>query len=532
VKRLRFQIFAFLPVALLITFSCGGQDKELTDITCALDSLEHKLAWLDGRLALENWSLLTTGESDSLAFYQQLYDWVVADRETFDFLHAARDRVRNEIDNRRLEILYPAFLAAQVQNDKHVRSLRDSLVHVLSSYQAELHGQPSSRAHIESRFYYDSQRANREQAYVALNLVGEEIADDVARLFRLRNRAAQRLGYRDYFTMVLDQSELPLDEYLSLLQHIDSLTSEPYRKLIEQIRNRLHVQEVEIWDIPFSYSSVFREVDQSFQIDSQMYRMKYGLRELGFDLDKLPVYIRFEYREEGPPFAVALIVHPPYDQRVVGYWSHGLPAARAAVQEIAFAVQMSFVHQSQLLFCSVRDGAWLQGMASIFADILDRDEWLRTYTGISDELLVRYRKARCERDLVNIRLSLVQLFFEYEAYRDPDRNLNRLYWNLFNELMALPRHDGIKPWAAEAVYITRPVSSQNYLLGDIISAQTLAYLERYNGSIVGNPETRAFLVQNYFRFGSRFHWRDLLERGTGEPLQPKYLLERMGIACR
>jgi hypothetical protein len=113
--------------------------------------------------------------------------------------------------------------------------------------------------------------------------------------------------------------------------------------------------------------------------------------------------------------------------------------------------------------------------------------------------------------------------FEYEAYRSPNRDLNSLYWNLFEKFTDMPRHDDLTPWAAREELVSKPLDSHSRLLARIIAVQTKSYLEDNYGSIVGNPEIKSFLVQNIFRFGNRYPWQELLERGTGEPLSPAYL---------
>jgi peptidyl-dipeptidase A len=122
--------------------------------------------------------------------------------------------------------------------------------------------------------------------------------------------------------------------------------------------------------------------------------------------------------------------------------------------------------------------------------------------------------------------------FEYEAYLNPNRELNRLYWDLFEQYMLLPRHEDVRPWASLIYYTTHPVYLQNYLYADMIAAQTIDALEDMYGEIVGNESFSSFLNQNYFRFGGRYEWRDLLERGTGERLNPEHLIRRLGIGGR
>jgi len=89
--------------------------------------------------------------------------------------------------------------------------------------------------------------------------------------------------------------------------------------------------------------------------------------------------------------------------------------------------------------------------------------------------------------------------------------------------------EGPDYWALVADYASRPVQMHNDLYGEIIASQTLAYLDERYGGLVENPDAYSFLVQNYMRFGSRYPWRDLLQRGTGEPFNPEYYLARLGL---
>ena len=93
--------------------------------------------------------------------------------------------------------------------------------------------------------------------------------------------------------------------------------------------------------------------------------------------------------------------------------------------------------------------------------------------------------------------------------------------------MRLARHDDIVPWASDMELAANPISRQNQLLGEVIAAQTRAYLTLVNGSVVGNPETRSFLLQNYMRFGARYPWLELLERGTGEEFSAEPLIAEL-----
>ena len=526
--RFRFVICTLVLAVVFGSMACREDQVATEDITLTLDSLEHKLEWLDHRLALENWLLLTTGTADSLEFYRALQDRVVSDRMALDGFHAGMKQLGDEEDRRRAAIVYSRLLLSQVELDPQIAVLRNSLSDRIGRHRPVFEGQPHSRDSLNSVYLNDRSRPRRELAYRAINALGTEVSDDAAQLFRLRNQKARQLGYNDFFRLVFSVSEFSLDEYLTLLKFLDSSTVGPYQDVINRMRNRVFNSDAEIWDLPTEYAPALRDIDRYFPADSQLRYVKRGLQGLGFDIDDMPIYLNSRVSDGNSPFVQSLQVRPPYDVRIVFSLTDGLATARGLAQEFGTAIRSVLFSQPQGLFTNV-SATWLEGMSCVLSDIVERDDWLRDYASVPDNLVNRFREARRIQGLVELRQTLTLLWFEYEAYRDPNRDLNKLYWQLFEKHMHLPKHEEVMPWAIDAEFVDSPVSSQNHLLGKLISAQTLAYLKRSNDSVVGNPETRSFLVQNYYRFGGRFEWGELLERGTGESLDPTYLLESLGL---
>jgi hypothetical protein len=526
--RFRFIICTLILTVILGSLACRKDQVVTGDIALTLDSLEHKLGWIDHKLAMENWLLLNTEAADSLEFYKALHDRVVSDRMALDNIHAGMKQLGNDSDRRRASILYSRLLLGQVETDPQITDLRNSLSNRIGRHQPEFEGRPQSREYLNSVYLYDRSRPRRELAYRAINALGSELSDDASQLFRLRNQTARKLGYNDYFRLVFSVSEFSHDEYLTLLENLDSATVGPYENLINSVRNRVFNNDVELWDLTTGYAPALSEIDRYFPADSQLKYIKRGLRGLGFDIDDMPIYLTSMVGNKILPFALSLSVQPPYDIRIVFSLTDGLAATRGLAGEFGTSLGGVLYSQPKGLFTHI-DGAWSEGMSRLMSDILVEDNWLREYASVPDDLIDRLGEALRIRNLVEIRQTLTWLRFEYEAYRDPNRDLNKVYWQLHKEHMLLPKHEEIMPWTMNAAFVDFPVSSQNPLLGKLISAQTLAYLKRSNASVVGNLEIRSFLEQNYFRFGGRFEWGELLERGTGESLNPAYLLESLGL---
>jgi peptidyl-dipeptidase A len=91
-------------------------------------------------------------------------------------------------------------------------------------------------------------------------------------------------------------------------------------------------------------------------------------------------------------------------------------------------------------------------------------------------------------------------------------------------MLYTPHYDS-DSWAAVHHFIDKPVYMHNYILGEMIAAQTLAHLRRTNGSIIGNEKTSEFLIREYYEPGASAEWFELIEAATGEPLNARYLIE-------
>ena len=60
--------------------------------------------------------------------------------------------------------------------------------------------------------------------------IGAAVADDVRELARLRNEAARSLGYRDWFALAIEISEMDETRLFETLDECDRLTAEPFAR--------------------------------------------------------------------------------------------------------------------------------------------------------------------------------------------------------------------------------------------------------------------------------------------------------------
>ena len=525
----RYVIVTGLIIAVAFFSSCQEEPMSRADIVQTLDSLEHKLTWLDYRINLERWEQYTGGDSDSLAYFEELYNVVVSDPMALSRLDNGRQTRFDEIDQRRYDLIYGDLMVGRIESTPNVRQLRDSLSRMDINYRATFEGERRPAGYLYNLYRTDNNRDRRERAYRAWTAIGDSLADGLQRLIRLRNQTASRLGYTNFVTVAFRSQSLDPQKHLKLINRLDSLSAEPYRQLLDKRRTELNVSQMEVWDLAYSDASTMRQVDALFPVDSQMEYIDRSLFAIGFDLDSLPIYFDLEAREGKSQFAYAFAIRPPYDQRVLANLTDGIYSTEVLLHELGHALQNAAFTQNRQLFAWSVAGAWTEGMAQTLAALVRDSVWLVNYGHLSPQLASKYLKLRQEQDIIYLRSQLVRLVFEFEAYNNPNRDLNQLYWDLVDRYLFTPRHLDIKPWAAVIHFTTHPVYLQNYLLADMISAQSLEYVREQYGPPVDNIAFRSFLNQNYFRFGSRYPWEEMLERGTGKPLSSAAYERQLGL---
>lgn len=120
--------------------------------------------------------------------------------------------------------------------------------------------------------------------------------------------------------------------------------------------------------------------------------------------------------------------------------------------------------------------------------------------------------------------------FEKSMYENPDRDLNKLWWDLVEKYQLVRRPEGrnAPDYAAKIHIVSSPAYYHNYLMGELFACQLNAAIARevfnappagvlYNG----NAKVGEFLKARVFGPGRTVHWTELIRAATGEPLNAR-----------
>jgi len=489
-----------------------------------LDSVEARLEKIAVPYNLAQWRFYTTGKSDSLERYEKLWSGYVRDSVLFAAAVRLKADDKDPGRSRRWELLYDLLLGERVASSPEIMPLVDSLSKIHFSFRATLGDSQKTDNEISKILRTNKDRVVRRQAYFAQAQRGELLADGIQELMRWRNALARTLGFSNYYELGMELAGLNRSFLLTALKQLDTLTEKPYRALLAQLQKKLGYEKLEAWDVSYAYADLELKLDPYFSKDSLLPVLKRSMLGLGFRLDSLPITFDTENRPGKSQHAYSFGIDPPKDVRILMNADVGITSYNTIFHECGHSINACYVSQPTWLLRSQAPGCFSEGMAQIFAGLTRQKKWLISYAHLPLELADEYLEHSAERQLIRIRTTLATLYFEFFAYQNPDQDLNKLWWDLYEKYTFLPRHDEAKGWAGIIHFATHPVYLQNYLLADMIAAQTNFRLKQDLGEMADNPGFKNFMVTKYFAPGASLPWNAILQAATITELDPQYYM--------
>ena len=517
-------------IALLVICAVSRADSPVTNIARQLDSIEKKLEWINYRLTLEQWEYHVNGVSDSLDFYQDLYRYLLSNSDIFKNSPAELAQLKNQEQKHRLQLFLARLLPDRVRFKPEILNLSDSLNRLFTDFNSDLQGKMLPLAKLNETYRISSNRSERENAFRAAKAVGDTVSYGMSIIFQLRNKEAARLGYQNYFDMIASQTPLGTKSVRQLIYKLDSLTQKHFTTISTNALKTIGVNELELWDLDFIHTEINRKADDYFNFDQELRLLDNVLERMGFEVEQLPIYYA---QNSGANYLLTdnvFEIRAPYDVRIILTETDRELRIRQLLKTTGQALYSVHIAENKRVYNFMAQKTWQMAMSEIMALLAIDSLWLNDFANMPVNFIRQYRNARFEQELIEVRMLLLSLHFEYEAYLNPDQDLNNLYWNMLQKYTGLPRHEDITVWASNRKFLNSPLNSINQLLAKIIAAQSVNYMNDYLGQPVDDSRTSAFLIQNYYRFGSRYSWTELLERGTGEKLNPKHLISHFQLS--
>jgi len=542
----------------LSLIGCGAntQEKKLAEF---IQSHLQKVVPLSKEANLAYWSAATTGKAEDYSRYSDLelqLRKIYSNAEEFAFLKLIKESAKVESPElrRQLEVLYNGYLENQIEPEllKKIVDLGAEVEKKFSTFRGEIAGKKVSSNEIEEILKSETNSKKRQSAWLASKQVGNEVAQDLINLVKLRNEAAHTLGFDNYHVLSLTTGEQDVKELDQIFAELKDLTDEPFAKLKAELdgilASKYHVAVSEL--MPWHYHDpFFQESPLVYDLDLDACYHGKDVKELaskfysgiGLPVEDILKNSDLYEREGKNPHAFCTDIDREGDVRILCNLKNNERWMETTLHELGHAVYDKY-HDPKMpyLLRSPAHTFTTEAVAMFFGRLSRNAVWMQQMLGLSNEERTKLdevsRKYAQLKQLIFARWAMVMYSFEKELYANPDQDLNSLWWKTVEKYQYVkrPENRNEPDWAAKIHFAIAPCYYHNYLLGELLASQLHNYLVNKvlllqsdkDVSYVQQDQVGSFFKSKIFEPGALYRWNEMISKASGEPLTAKYFVRQ------
>lgn len=547
-----------LSAICVIVFGCAPMTKE-QQMQKFVTNHVQKIKPMDKETNLAWWDAAISGKAEDYDKVSKLtlkIRRLYSNTKDFAFLKEMKDsgQVKDKVLARQLRVLYNAYLRNQIEPEllKQIVDLGTEIEKKFSTFRGTIEGKKVTDNEIKEILKTETDSAKRKLAWLASKQVGVEVADDIIRLVKLRNKAARKLGFDNYHTISLTTGEQNVEELDRIFNELYELTNEPFAELKVDLDRMLAAKYgIAITELmPWHYHDpFFQETPMVYELDLDAYYKDKDVRELGASFYAgigLPVESVLAksdlYEREGKnPHAFSTDIDKEGDVRILCNLKNNESWMETLLHELGHAVYDKYKDlKVPYLLREPAHAFTTEAVAMFFGRLSRNPAWMQQMLGFSDEQRAEIEKVSGKytqlKQLIFSRWAMVMYDFEKQLYANPEQDLNSLWWQMVEkyQFVKKPPQRNEPDWAAKIHFTVAPCYYHNYMLGELFASQlhnhivhNILKLESDEDvSYVGQSKAGDFLTENVFEAANLYHWNEMIERATGEPLTPKYFVSQ------
>lgn len=551
-------ILIMMLTAGIFLFGCAPRARQ-NELEGFIKAHTEKIKPLQKERNLASWDAAITGKSEDYERASSLtlkIRRIYSNPREFAFLKEVRKsgKISNAILARQSDLLYNRYLENQIEPEllKRIVDLSSEIERTFSTYRGKIEGQEVTSNEIKEILKTQTDSIKRKRAWLAGKQVGTIVADDVIRLVKMRNQAAQNLKFDNFHTLSLTAVEQDVKELDRIFDELYELTNEPFARLKTDLDRILAAKyDVAVADLmPWHYHDpFFQETPMVYDLDLDTYYKDKDIEKLSikFYADiNLPVESILANsdlyeREDKNPHAFCEDMDRQGDVRILCNIKNNEYWMEVTLHELGHGVYFKYYNPKVPYL--LREPAHIfttEAIAMFFGRLSRNPVWMQQMLDLSDQQRLEIEKVSERyaqlKQLIFARWAMVMYNFEKQLYANPDQDLNALWWRLVEKYQFVKKPPGRdKPdWAAKIHIPLYPCYYHNYLLGELLASQlhnhivheVLKLESDKNVSYVSQKNAGDFLRKKIFEVGAVYHWNEMIERATGEPLTPKYFVRQ------
>ncbi len=561
------QLALITTLSILLFMQCISEPGKVEEeLAVFIDSLEKDVIPLSTELNIVWHKANISGNEEAFkkaAELQIKLAGIYSGKERFNQLQTIKekDSIDNELLKRQLDLLYNKFLGNQADPLllEEIIQAETALEKKYTGFRASIEGDQYTDNQLENILKKSTDKSALKKAWLASKVIGDEVAEDVVKLVKLRNKLARELGFTNYHEMSLKLSEQDPEDVLSLFNELDELTGETFAEVKKEIdqylagRYNVKIKELRPWHYQNRF---FQEAPEIFNVDVDKYYKNKDIvaisrdyyEGIGLPVDDILKNSDLFEKEGKNQHAYCTDIDRKGDVRILANIQSNGNWMNTMLHELGHGVYSKYNDPELPYFLRTHAHAFTtEAIANMFGRLYSNPEWIIENTGndedeteelenemeeLEDDLHANLRVGQ----LVFSRWCQVMYRFEKQLYENPDQDLNALWRDLVENYQLLRQPEGRNnpDWAAKVHIALYPCYYHNYLLGELLASQLVSYIgseilmseDPYYDNFSNNPGIGDYLQEYVFYPGASYHWNEMIENATGEPLTSSYYAEQ------
>lgn len=457
---------------------------------------------------------------------------------------------------RQIELLYLEYAGKQLDPEllRRITAKASACMQAFNVYRAKVNDRELPDSEVRTVLRESRDSAYRRAVWEAAKGVGAVVEKDLKELVKLRNEAARKLGFTDFYEMQLQLGEMTKAEVLRLFDELYELTREPFREAKNRLDARLaadygiQVADLRPWhyhdpffqEPPAMYTDQLDPIYESADVVKLATEFYAGI---GLPIDDVIARSDLYERPGKCPHAMCMDVDREGDIRVMANVVPNHQWASTMLHELGHAVYDKYIPQSlPYVLRTPAHSFTTEATAMLFERVADQPAWMQSAgLKVPDPKAIAETTGRMHRDhlLIFAGWSQVMVRFEAALYADPDQDLNRLWWDLAEKHQLMNRPDGrnAPDYASKIHIISTPVYYHSYIMGEMFASQLhhaivhdVLKASTPTPLYSGRKAIGDLMKEKVFGPGASLRWDALVRHATGQDLSPKAMMAEINSA--
>ncbi len=524
-KNIYFIIIILLILALNNLSFGTVENKEIHEIKKFIEKHVSIIKPLYKEASLAYWNASISGKEEDYSKSSQLQyalEKVYTNKEEFKKIKEWKKLdIRDPILKRQVDLLYLQYLQNQIPDDllKEIISKSNEVEKLFNTFRGKVDGKEVSMNEIEEVLRNSLDSNQRRKYWEAQKSIGLILEKPLKELVKLRNKAARLLGFPNFYSMSLYLNEQDENDLLKLFDELDKLTKDRFAILKKEIdlklSQRYGIKPEEM--MPWHYNdSFFQEAPKIYDVDFDSLLKDHNILDLtekfynsiGLEIDDILKRSDLYEKKGKSPHAFETNIDKEGDIRILANIKNNEYWLDTMLHESGHAVYDKYVNKNlPFLLRQYAHISTTEAIAMLFGRLAKNVHWLQKMIHLTDDERKKIEneafKTLQAQELIFSRWTQVMFGFERELYKNPDQNLNKLWWDLVKkyQLVNPPKGRNMPDYASKIHLSTSPVYYHNYLIGELIASQIHHYIVKNilkendlkSVDYVGNKEVGAYL---------------------------------------